>query len=228
MQHATLSALKREVTGRSTDALRAAGSVPAVMYGFGTEPTNITIDRNAFVKVYAQAGESTVVELTIDGAIHPVLIAEVQRHPLTDFFSHVDFRRVDPTRKIEANIRIVLVGESAAIKVGGGTLIQSLEELEVYALPDKLVSELEVDISGLKTFEDVLHVSDITIPEGIEVKVAGDTAIASVQAPRSEEELAALNEAVDFDVTKVEVLAEKKEEEGAAGEGADKGKTDKK
>jgi flagellar basal body rod protein FlgF len=91
-----------------------------------------------------------------------------------------------------------------------------------------LVSELEVDISGLKTFEDVLHVSDITIPEGIEVKVAGDTAIASVQAPRSEEELAALNEAVDFDVTKVEVLAEKKEEEGAAGEGADKGKTDKK
>lgn len=226
MQHATLSALKREVTGRSTDALRAAGSVPAVMYGFGTEPTNITIDRNAFVKVYAQAGESTVVELTIDGVMHPVLIAEVQRHPLTDFFSHVDFRRVDPTRKIEANIRIVLVGESAAIKVGGGTLIQSLEELEVFALPDKLVSELEVDISALKTFDDVLHVSDIAIPEGIEVKVAGDTAIASVQAPRSEEELAALNEAVDFDVTKVEVLTEKKEDE--AGEGADKGKTDKK
>lgn len=226
MQHATLSALKREVTGRSTDALRAAGSVPAVMYGFGTEPTNITVDRNAFVKVYAQAGESTVVELTIDGITHPVLIAEVQRHPLTDFFSHVDFRRVDPTRKIEANIRIVLVGESAAVKVGGGTLIQSLEELEVFALPDKLVSELEVDISSLKTFDDVLHVSDISVPEGIEVKVAADTAVASVQAPRSEEELAALNEAVDFDVTKVEVLAEKKEEE--AGEGADKGKTDKK
>ncbi len=205
MQHATLSALKREVTGRSTDALRAAGSVPAVMYGFGTEPTNIVIDRNAFVKVYAQAGESTVVELTI-----------------------VDLRRVDPTRKIEANIRIVLVGESQAIKVGGGTLIQSLEELEVFALPDKLVSELEVDISKLITFDDTLHVSDIVVPEGIEVRDAADTAVASVQAPRSEEELAALNEAVDFDVTKVEVLAEKKEEEGAAAEGADKGKTDKK
>jgi large subunit ribosomal protein L25 len=226
MQHATLSAQMREVTGRSTDALRAVGSIPAVMYGFGTAPLNITLDRNAFVKVYAQAGESTVVELAIDGVTHPVLIAEVQRHPLTDFFSHVDFRRVDPTRKIEASIRIVLVGDSAAVKAGGGTLIQSLEELEVFALPDKLVSELEVDISGLKTFDDVLHVSDILVPAGIEVKVAGDTAIASVQAPRSEEELAALNEAVDFDVTKVEVLTEKKEEE--AGEGADKGKTDKK
>ena len=120
------------------------------------------------------------------------------------------------------------MGESQAIKVGGGTLIQSLEELEVFALPDKLVSELEVDISKLITFDDTLHVSDIVVPEGIEVRDAADTAVASVQAPRSEEELAALNEAVDFDVTKVEVLAEKKEEEGAAAEGADKGKTDKK
>ncbi len=226
MQHATIPAQKREVTGRATDALRAAGAVPVVMYGFGTEPLNLVVDRNAFIKVYAQAGESTVVELVIDGVTHPVLIADVQRHPLTDFFSHVDFRRVDPTRKIEANIRIVLVGESAAVKVAGGTLIQSLEELEVFALPDKLVSELEVDISTLKTFEDVLHVSDIVVPEGIEVKDAADTAVASVQAPRSEEELAALNEAVDADVSKVEVLTEKKEEEPV--EGADKGKTDKK
>lgn len=220
MQHATLSAQKREVTGRSTDALRATGAVPAVMYGFGTEPVNIVVDRNAFVKVYDQAGESTVVELTIDGTTHPVLIAEVQRNPLTDFFTHADFRRVDPTRKIEANIRIVLVGESHAVKVDGGTLIQSLEELEVFALPDKLVAEIEVDISKLKTFDDVIHVSDIVVPEGIEVKDDAETAVASVQAPRSEEELAALNEAVDFDVSKVEVLTEKKDEEAAEG-GAD-------
>jgi large subunit ribosomal protein L25 len=215
MQHATLAAQKREITGRSTDVLRAAGSVPAVMYGFGTEPVNIVIDRNAFNKVYAQAGESTVVELTIDGITHPVLIADVQRDALTDFFSHADFRRVDPTRKIEANIRVVLVGESHAVKVDGGTLIQSLEELEVFALPDKLVAEIEVDISKLKTFDDTLHVSDIVVPEGIEVKDDPETAVASVQAPRSEEELAALNEAVDFDVSKVEVLTEKKDEETA-------------
>lgn len=218
MQHANLAAQKREITGRSTDALRAAGAVPAVMYGFGTEPVNVVVDRNAFVKVYDQAGESTVVELTLDGKTHPVLIADVQRNPLTDFFTHVDFRRVDPTRKIEANIRIVLVGESAAVKVLGGTLIQSLEELEVFALPDKLVAEIEVDIAKLATFDDVLHVSDIVVPEGIEVKDDSETAVASVQAPRSEEELAALNEAVDFDVSKVEVLTEKKDEEGEEGD----------
>jgi large subunit ribosomal protein L25 len=214
MQHATIDAQKREITGRATDALRAAGSVPAVMYGFGTEPTNIVVDRNAFVKVYAQAGESTVVDLTIDGVAHPVLIADVQRDPLTDFFTHIDFRRVDRSKKIEANIRIVLVGESSAVKNLGGTLIQSLEELEVFALPDKLVSEIEVDIAKLATFDDVVRVSDIVVPEGIEVKDDAETAIASVQAPRSEEELAALNEAVDFDVSKVEVLTEKKDEEG--------------
>lgn len=214
MQHATIDAQKREITGRATDALRAAGSVPAVMYGFGTEPTNIVVDRNAFVKVYAQAGESTVVGLTIDGVVHPVLIADVQRDPLTDFFTHIDFRRVDRSKKIEANIRIVLVGESSAVKNLGGTLIQSLEELEVFALPDKLVSEIEVDIAKLATFDDVVRVSDVVVPEGIEVKDDAETAIASVQAPRSEEELAALNEAVDFDVSKVEVLTEKKDEEG--------------
>ncbi|NBS67547.1 50S ribosomal protein L25 [bacterium] len=213
MQHATIDAQKREITGRATDALRAAGSVPAVMYGFGTEPMNIVVDRNAFVKVYAQAGESTVVSLTIDGVVHPVLIADVQRDPLTDFFTHIDFRRVDRSKKIEANIRIALVGESSAVKNLGGTLIQSLEELEVFALPDKLVSEIEVDIAKLATFYDVVRVSDIVVPEGIEVKNDAETAIASVQAPRSEEELAALNEAVDFDVSKVEVLTEKKDEE---------------
>ncbi len=95
----------------------------------------------------------------------------------------------------------------------GGTLIQALEEVEVTALPDKLVSEIEVDIAKLATFDDVIHVSDIVVPEGIEIKNEGETAVASVQEPRSEEELAALNEAVDFDVSKVEVLKEKKESE---------------
>ncbi len=213
MQHATMNAQKREITGRATDALRAAGSVPGVMYGFGTEPMNVVVDRNAFVKVYAQAGESTVVDLNIEGTVHPVLIADIQRNPLTDFFTHVDFRRVDRSKKIDANIRIVLVGESFAVKNLGGTLIQALEEVEVTALPDKLVSEIEVDIAKLATFDDVIHVSDIVVPEGIEIKNEGETAVASVQEPRSEEELAALNEAVDFDVSKVEVLKEKKESE---------------
>lgn len=219
MQHARIEAKTREARGRKTTALRAEGLVPAVMYGFETEPKNIVVDRNAFIKVYDQAGESTVVDLEIDGKQHPVLIAEIQRDPLTDFITHADFRRVDPKRKIEADIPLKLVGVAPAVKELGGTLVQSLEEVEVMSLPDALVSEIEVDVTKLTTFDDVIRVKDIVIPEGIEIKSNPEQAIASVQPPLSEAELAALDAAVDADVSKVEVLTEKKEE--APAEGAD-------
>ena len=219
MSHARIEAKTREIRGRKTVALRAQGQVPAVMYGFETEPKNLVLDRNAFTKVYGQAGESTVVDLEIDGTKHSVLISEIQRDPLTDFITHADFRRVDPKRKIEAKIPLKLVGMAPAVKELGGTLLQTLEEVEVMSLPDALVHEIEVDVTGLVTFDDVIRVKDVVVPEGIEVKSDLEQAVASVQPPRSEEELAALDAAVDGDISKVEVLTEKKEE--VAAEGAD-------
>lgn len=216
--HISLTATLRELTGRKTDALRQAGSVPAVVYGFGTEPKNVTIDRNAFVKVFNEAGSSTVLDLVADGKSFQVLIGEVQRNPLNDFVTHVDFRAVDPSRKIEAKIDLELIGESMAVKSLGGTLIQSLESLDVKSLPGALVSHIDVDVSSLATFDDVIRVSDLVIPEGIEVTEGPETAVVSVQPPRSEEEMAALDAAVDTDVSKVEVTTEKKEEEVPAGE----------
>lgn len=216
--HTSLTATLRDLIGRKTDALRQEGSVPAVVYGFGTEPTNITVDRNAFVKVYAAAGNSTVVDLSVGDKSFQVLIGEIQRNPLNDFVTHVDFRAVDPNRKIEAKIRLELVGEAPAVKALGGTLLQSLEDLEVKSLPNALVSHIDVDVTKLATFEDMIRVSDIVIPEGIEVMTDADVAVASVQPPRSEEELASLNAAVEVDVSKVEVTTEKKEEDGAAEE----------
>lgn len=215
--HTSLSATLRELTGRKTNALRQDGNVPAVVYGFGTEPTNITIDRNAFVKVFTQAGSSTVVDLSVNDKVHQVLIGEVQRNPLNDFVTHIDFRAVDPNRKVEAEITLKLVGESMAVKSLGGTLIQSLESLEVQSLPSALVSHIDVDVSKLATFDDIIRVSDLVIPAGIAVKADPETAVASVQPPRSEEEMAALDAAVEVDVSKVEVTTEKKDEEGADG-----------
>lgn len=212
MQHATLNSTPRTLVGRKTDALRSGGKVPAVIYGFGIEPTSITVDRNEFVRVLSAAGNSTVVDLTVDSTKHPVLIGDVQRNPLTNFVTHIDFRRVDTTRKIEAKIRLELVGESPAVKTLGGTLLQSLEDLEVKSLPDALVSHIDVDVSKLVTFDDVIRVSDLVVPEGIEVMADAEMPVASVQAPRSEEEMASLNAAVEMDVSKVEVTTEKKDE----------------
>jgi hypothetical protein len=102
-----------------------------------------------------------------------------------------------------------------------------LEEVEVISLPDALVHEIEVDATKLVTFDDVIRVKDIVVPEGIEIKSDLEQAVASVQPPRSEAEMAALDAAVDADVSKVEVLTEKKEEAGAEGaEDADAKKKD--
>ncbi len=220
--HTTLTATLRDLVGRKTDVLRQAGSVPCVVYGFGTEPTNLTVDRNAFIKVFAAAGSSTVVDLTVGEKVFQVLIGEVQRNPLNDFVTHIDFRAVDPNQKIEAKIRLELVGEALAVKALGGTLLQSLEDLDVKSLPNALVSHIDVDVSSLATFEDIIRVGDLVIPEGIEVMADGETAVASVQPPRSEEELASLDAAVELDVSKVEVTTEKKDEEGTAGDEAKK------
>ena len=224
-KHATMNATLRELRGRATEALRAEGAVPAVVYGFGTEPTNIQVDRNAFLKVLAAAGSSTVVDLVVGEKSFQVLIGEVQRNALNDFVTHIDFRAVDPNRKIEAKIPLVLVGLAPAVKELGGTLLQSLEEVEVISLPNALVHEISIDVSRLATFEDVIRVSDIVAPEGVEITTDGEVAIASVQPPRSEEELASLNEVVDTDVSKVEVLKEKKltpEEEAEAAKKTEK------
>lgn len=224
-KHATMNAILRELKGRATEALRAEGTVPAVVYGFGTEPTNIQVDRNAFLKVLAAAGSSTVVDLVVGEKSFQVLIGEVQRNALNDFVTHIDFRAVDPNRKIEAKIPLVLVGLAPAVKELGGTLLQALEEVEVISLPNALVHEISIDVSTLATFDDVIRVSDIIAPEGVEITTDGEVAIASVQPPRSEEELASLNEVVDTDVSKVEVLKEKKltpEEEAEAAKKTEK------
>ncbi len=216
MDQLTISAKARTLKGRKTDALRGEGAIPAVVYGFNTEPTNITVDRNEMERLYQTAGESTVVALEVEGKTVNVLLQDYQRDALTSFLTHVDFRAIDMSQKVEAVITLKLVGEAPAVKELGGTLVESIDEVEVSALPSALVREIEIDISTLKTFEDAIHVSDIKVPAGIEILTEGDVTIASVQPPRSEAEMAALDGAVEENVESVQVTTEKKEEAPAA------------
>lgn len=215
----TLTAKVRTEVGRKTNVLRAQGLVPAVVYGADTEPQAITIDRNQFAKMYKTAGESSIVELVIDdkNALH-VLIHDYQTDPLRDEVTHVDFQSVDMKKEIEAEIQLKVVGEAAAVKALGGTLVMSLDEVRVKCLPSKLVRDIEVDISKLATFEDAIRLSDLVIPEGVVILDDLHLTVASVTAPRSEEEIKALSEAVVEDVTGVAV--EKKKEDVTEGEDA--------
>lgn len=212
--------MTRAEKGRKTNNLRVQGTIPAVVYGAGMIPQHVSIERGAFVKTLEAAGESSLVELSVDGKspLH-VLIHDMQSDPLRDEVTHVDFRAVDMNKEIETEVELVFVGEAPAVKALGGTFINSQDKVKVRCLPSKLIRSVQIDIGKLATFDDVIRVSDLVVPEGVMIIAPLSLSIATVVPPRSEEELKALDEAVVEDVGAIEVAKEKKEE-GAEGEEA--------
>jgi large subunit ribosomal protein L25 len=214
-----LTAKVREVTGRKTYALREDGQIPAVIYGAIATPKNISVDAKAFVKLYQSAGESTVIDLDVDGSVHHVLIQDFQQDPLRDTVTHVDFRAIDMDKVLETEIKLRFLGESTAVKALGGTLVEAMGKVRVSCLPKYLVPFIDIDISKLATFEDSIRIKDLPAMEGVTILENPNQTIVLVQPPRTEEELAALDQAVEADVTKVEIAGKKPEEEAAEGEG---------
>ncbi len=217
--------LKLEVNVREkkgdTNAARKAGKIPAIMYGHGTDPTMFWVNYTPFSKVYAEGGESSIISLAPDGGKEvSVLIQDVQQDALTDRFLHVDFFQVRMDEKLEANIPLEFVGDSVAIRELSGILVKPLEELHVSCLPKDLPHSITVDISSLKTFSDQIQIKDLVIPAGVTVLSEPDAMVALVEAPRTDEEMAALDEKADMDVTKIEgVVKETPTAEGAPAEG---------
>jgi len=202
----SLSAEKRTILGRDNWKTRTAGQVPAVVYGSKIEPKNIAVNLKALIVALRGAGESSLVDLAINGD-QPlkVLIQDVQKDPMTGEIIHVDFRAVDLTKEIVAEIKLEFIGESPAVKGLGGILIEAMNTLEVRALPTALVSSIQVDISMLKTFDDTIRVSDLILPAGITAVKDLNETVAVVEEPRTEEEIAELSKAVEIDVAAVEV-----------------------
>ena len=222
MSDFTLDVKTRE-EGVKPKLLTSQGKVPGVVYGHGIKNQNIVIDAKQLVKLYDEAGESSLIDLKIDDAKPiKVMIKEIQREPLLDQMIHVDFRKVRMDQKIRAEVDLDFIGEAPAVKEHGGTLVKNFDYLEIECLPSDLVSRIVVDLSQLATFEDAIRVKDLPIPEGIKVMQDAERTIAVVVPPMSEEELAALEKAPEEEVEKVEVEAKGKEE--AAEEGVEEKK----
>lgn len=202
--------------------MRESGSIPGVIYGPQFQPMPITLPKRDFLRLLDQAGESTLIDCVIEGRKDPVavLIQDVQFDPLRDEVAHVDLWQVDLSQKIEADIALKYVGESFAVKSEGGVLVKAADTIKVKCLPKDLVSEIEVPIDSLKTFEDVIKVKDIHVPANMEVLAHAEDVVAKVMAPMTEAELAALEEKPVLDVSQIEV-AGKKEKEAEAEEGAE-------
>jgi large subunit ribosomal protein L25 len=183
-----LVAQRREITGKKVAALRRAGQLPAVVYGHGHEAEPIVVDAREFATLRRHAGRNALVDLTVGGGRPtPVLLHGVQEHPISRMAVHADFFVVKMTEEMTVDVSIVTTGSAPAVEKLGGTLLHLRETVQVRALPADLPAGLDLDISSLDTFEAMLHVSDLRIPERVTLVTDGHEPLVRVQAPRVEE-----------------------------------------
>lgn len=200
----------------TADAVRATGNIPAVFYGPKAESTPITVNGPEFIKVWRQAGESSVITLTGLGEDHDALIHDISKDPVKDTVTHVDFYVIEKGKKVQVAVPLEFVGEAPAVKTLSGVLIKVIHELEIEAMPKDLPHAIEVDISSLVDFDAQIKVSDIKLPAGVTAEIDGDEVVALVSAPKEETEEAPTT----IDMSSIGISEErgKKEEEEASAE----------
>jgi len=146
------------------------GKLPAIVYGHNTEATPLTLDRLEFQRVFVKSGRTQLIDLVLDGArTEKVLVREIQTHPRRLGPIHVDFYQVNLQEKIEVEVPVHVVGESAPVKQGDADVLQPMHTIRVECLPSDIPEAFEVDISALEEIEAELRVSDLKIPSGVTV-----------------------------------------------------------
>lgn len=219
----SLRANKRNIFGRKTKQLRKQKIIPAVVYGHNVKPQALSVPYLDFKKIYQQAGESSLINLIINNEKPiPVLIHDIQYHPLTDEIEHIDFYQIKADEKITIDIELKFIGEAPAVKELGGILVTPLSKIKVECLPKDLVHEIKIDISKLKTFEDIIRIRDLKPPAGIKFLASPDETVVLVKPPRTEEELKTLEEKPVEKIEEVKVIKEKPKEEKTEEESEEK------
>ncbi len=187
MSNSVALAAKARSKDENVKTLRREGQVPAVIYGNKAENTMISIEEIALKKAHNRAGESTLIELNVDGKTVPVLFHAVDADPVSDRMIHVDFYAVDMKKEVEAEVHIRFENESPAVKEGA-ILVTALHEILVQALPSNLPHDLAVDLSKLVDMGGNLTVADVITPAGVTILTAPETVIVIAQEPRAEKE----------------------------------------
>lgn len=228
MNKVELKSKTRKKLGK-VNSIRADKKIPSVLYGPELkESIPLEIDYKEFKNAYNEAGESTIIELSIDEKKKEnVLIKDIQLDPITSNYNHVDFYKINMKEKITANVELSYVGVSRAVKDLAGILVKNLKEIEIRCLPINLPKEIKVDISSLNTFDDFIKIKDLKIPEGVEIDYNQDDIVATATPPRSEEELEALDEEVEEKVDEVEGVKKEDSDEVEDGDDKEEGSDDK-
>lgn len=173
----------------SSKEARRNGRVPIVYYSKEVKPINFSADYQDFRRAYKKAGKSAIITLIDENKEeHQAIAHELQYHPVSDDIMHVDLIAIKKGQKISTEIPIKFVGEAPAVREMGGTFYASKGVVTVECLPKDLPHEIEVDISGLVDFNIQLTVADINVPEEISILDSDEITLASIYAPREEEE----------------------------------------
>jgi len=196
----------RPIGSRAVRRLRREGKIPGVIYGHGTDPVPVAVvARDLRAALNTEAGANQLLSLDTGSGNYLTIAREMQRHPIAQTVTHVDFVIVRRDEVISADVQITLVGEAIEVHHGDGLVEQQMFSLPVRALPGAIPTAIEADISGL-TIGGQVRVSDISLPDGVTTDIDPETAIAIGQPPR---------------VAVEEEAAEGEGEEGAAAEGAE-------
>jgi len=234
MATVSLNADARDSKGKgAARSLRSQGQVPAVIYGHGRDPQPLALNARDLDKMLSHIqAESTVIEVTVGGHTAKTLIREIQRHPIKRQILHVDFQALVAGEKVTVSIPIVLLGIPEGVRLEGGVLDQTLREIEIEVDPSNIPDHVEYDVTNM-VIGDSVHISDLKVPEGVEVIDDPETSVAVLAAPRAViEETPAVAEAVEGEagaVAEPEVIGRGKEDEDEEGaEPAKKGEQPKK
>lgn len=188
--------------------IREAGNIPGIFYGFKKENTPIAVKKNDFIKVFKEVGETNTLTLETPDGNFDVIIHEVQHDPITNDPIHVDFLAVDMSKEIEVEVPFEFTGESEAVR-NGGILVKVMHETTISALPSKVPHSIMVDISNLKTTEDVISLGDLKLPEGVSLVEDSENVVASISVAKDEP----VESEAAPDLSTIEVEAKGKKEE---------------
>jgi len=176
----------RTVFGKKLRKLRHGGVIPGNIFGPEFKSISVSTQFKDFVKVYKTAKETGIVYIALDKEEIPVLIKQVQRHPVNDSVLHVDFRKVDLKKKIQTEVPVKATGISEAVAQKGGVLLTLSETLLVEALPGDIPQQIDVDISSIKELGQEIKVSDLPKSAVYEIKTPVEKVVVSVVAHKEE------------------------------------------
>ena len=191
MSEITINVNPRENLGKNANRrTRAAGKIPAVVYGGGRDSVPIEVDRPTVLSMLrSESGENTVFLLKLDGGKQSrhAMIKDMEVDPTTRTILHIDFQRVLMDQAIRVQVHVELIGEPEGVKTDGGVLDFVTRELEIECLPGDIPEQLELDVSELR-IGDHAEAGAISLPKGVTLIESEDRTIVSIAAPRVAEE----------------------------------------